>query len=309
MTEPDVIPEEEADPTSGLRCSFAAEVRGDGLAGTAAPAAGFVLIEQPGPWGRLALVESRLDAAVGAAVGSRAVAAGLRTLLIRRPGRWSEGAGANRRRWAVIHSKPGQESITWGTFDADSDLLDVPLDRSASSAYEPVYLVCTHGRHDACCAIRGRPLAAGLERRLPGAVWECSHMGGDRFAPNLLALPHGFYYGRVDEEAAHEVLDAHARDEVALPWLRGRTTFAPPAQAAQQLARLHRNEKAINALTPQAVHVLGNGRWRVRLSARPADLSVTLGTVSSGPPAFLTCAASSAAHPPAYRLEEIREER
>ena len=47
---------------------------------------------------------------------------------------------------------------------------------------EPMLLVCTHGVHDTCCAVRGRPVAAALARRWPEATWECSHVGGDRFA-------------------------------------------------------------------------------------------------------------------------------
>jgi (2Fe-2S) ferredoxin len=302
--------DEAADPSAALRCSFAAELRGDGLLGTAAPAAGFLLIEQPGPWGRLALVDSRLDPAVGAAVGTRAVAAGLRTLLIRRPGRSSDSGDGGRRKWALALSTPGDESMRWGEFGRDNELLDLPFDGSAGTrAAEACYLVCTHGRHDACCAIRGRPVAASLERRVPGSVWECSHIGGDRFAPNLLVLPHGFYYGRVSEDAGYEVVDAHERGEVAMSWLRGRTTFSPPAQAAQHLARLRREERAINALTPRSVETLGQARWRVRLAALPVDLLVTVATVASEAAAFLTCAASHSAHPPAYRLEEMRESR
>jgi (2Fe-2S) ferredoxin len=197
--------------------------------------------------------------------------------------------------------------MTWGEFGRDDELLNLPLDGSAGvPAGEPCYLVCTHGRHDACCAIRGRPIAAALERRLPGAVWECSHIGGDRFAPNLLALPHGFYYGRVGKDAAHEIIDTHAAGEVAMPWLRGRTTFSPPAQAAQQLARLRHGNKAFNALNPRWAKPLGPARWQVRLAAEPSDLLVTLASVASGPAAFLTCAATHAAHPPAYALEDMR---
>lgn len=303
-----MIEDDAADPAAALRCSFAAELRGDGLLGTAAPAAGFLLLEQPGPWGRLALLESQLDPAVGAAVGARAVAAGLRTLLIRRPGRTSDSSNKKKRRWALAMCTPEQESIRWGEFDRDDELLELPFDDTAGApSYDPCYLVCTHGRHDACCAIRGRPIAASLQQRLPGAVWECSHMGGDRFAPNLLSLPHGFYYGRVREDVAEDIVAAHERGEVALPWLRGRTTFTPPAQAAQQLARIHRNDRAFNALNPRAVDVLGSARWRVRLSADPADLLVTIATEASGPAALLTCSATHSAHPPGYRLEEMRE--
>ena len=132
-------------------------------------------------------------------------------------------------------------------------------------------------------------------------------MGGDRFAPNLLALPHAFSYGRVSASAAEQIADAQERGNVALPWLRGRATFAPSAQAAQQLAHVRRDEVAFNALNPRSVEALGSARWRVRLAASPADVFVTVATAASGPAALLTCSATHPAHPPAYRLEEMVE--
>ena len=116
-----------------------------------------LLIEQPGAWGSRALVESRLDPELGAEVGRRGVARGLRVLLIRRPGRT---APPLRRAWALVDCTPEQESIRWGTFGADDELLELPLDGSEGEPTDAVsYLVCTHGRHDACCAVRGRPVA------------------------------------------------------------------------------------------------------------------------------------------------------
>ena len=42
---------------------------------------------------------------------------------------------------------------------------------------EPYVLVCTNGRHDACCATFGRPIVRALRRsRWADRVWECSHM-------------------------------------------------------------------------------------------------------------------------------------
>jgi hypothetical protein len=291
--------------TSALRCSFASELRGDPVIGTAAPSLGMVLVEQPGPWGRQALVQSRLDPAVGAALSDRAVAMGLRVLVIRRPGRVPE---QSRRRWAVVDCRPGREVSRWGTFADDAELLELPLDGSAgTSSYEPTYLVCTHGRHDACCAIRGRPLAEELARARPDAVWECSHVGGDRFAANLLTLPHGLYYGRVDPGAGTEVVAAHERGEVHPSFLRGRTTFPPVAQAAQQHARLALGEFAINALNPVSTKPLSGRRWEVRLRYQPTDLVVTVRTVTAGPAALLTCAATHEAHPPAFEVTDLHE--
>jgi hypothetical protein len=291
--------------TSALRCSFASELRGDPVVGTAAPSVGMVLVEQPGPWGRQALVHSRLDPEVGAALSDRAVATGLRVLVIRRPGRVAAPA---LRRWAVVDCRPGQEVSRWGTFADDAELLELPLDGSAgSSSYEPTYLVCTHGRHDACCAIRGRPLAEELARERQEAVWECSHVGGDRFAANLLTLPHGLYYGRVGVEAGTEVVDAHERGEVHPSYLRGRTTFPPVAQAAQHHARLALGEFAINALNPMSTEPLSGGRWEVRLSHQPGDLVATVRTLTAGPAALLTCAALHEAHPPAFEVTDLRD--
>ena len=62
--------------------------------------------------------------------------------------------------------------------------------------------MCTHGRHDACCAERGRPVAAALTAARPEQTWEVSHVGGDRFAANLLVLPEGLYYGQVTADEA-----------------------------------------------------------------------------------------------------------
>ncbi|MDP9392751.1 MAG: hypothetical protein M3Q27_00150 [Actinomycetota bacterium] len=53
-----------------------------------------------------------------------------------------------------------------------------------------------------CCAVSGRPLAAALTAAYGDRVWECTHLGGDRFAGNVAVLPHGYLYGRVSPAAA-----------------------------------------------------------------------------------------------------------
>jgi hypothetical protein len=289
-----------------LRCSFASQLRGDPAVGTAAPASAILLVEQPGPWGRQALVESRLDPQVAAALSARAVARGMRVLVIRRPGRSADAAG--RRRWAVVDCRPGREVTSWGEFGADTDLLGLPLDGSAgTSSYRPTYLVCAHGRHDACCAIKGRPVGAALATLRPDDAWECSHVGGDRFAANVLTLPHGLYYGRVDARTAGDVVAAQERGEVLLSLLRGRTTFAPVAQAAQHRAREVLGVTGINALNPVSVSGLDHRRWLVRLAHQPADLVATVRTDAGGAAALLTCHAVHPAHPPAFVVEDLRE--
>src|SRR4051794_41950750 len=68
------------------RCSVRALGRGDSPVATASPAQRWLLIEQPGPWGREALAESRFDQSVVPELARRSRAEGVRLLLIRRPG-------------------------------------------------------------------------------------------------------------------------------------------------------------------------------------------------------------------------------
>jgi len=281
------------------------------MPGTAAPAAGFLLLEQPGGWGRQALTSSRLDPAVGATVSARAIAQGLRALLIRAPGRReSPGRFATpvRRRWAVVSSRLGRETTWWGDFGADDELVGLPLDGSAGiRSDEQFYLVCTHGRHDTCCAVEGRPVAAALDRLRPGRVWECSHVGGDRFAANVLAMPHGLYYGRVTPAAAARLVDAYERGDVVPELLRGRTLTPPAAQAALAHARKVLGENRLDALTAAGTIHLGDGRWQVRIRRSPRNLIATVRASASPEPGLLTCHAVNPAHAPVFEVVELVE--
>ena len=99
------------------------------------------------------------------------------------------------------------------------------------------YLVCTNGARDPCCAIRGPAVAQALERVLPGQVYECSHLGGHRFAANLLVLPEGLCFGRLDVRAAVAVASELEEGRLPLDHLRGRTGLSPEQQAAEILVR------------------------------------------------------------------------
>jgi (2Fe-2S) ferredoxin len=275
------------------------------MAGTAAPAAGFFLLEQPGGWGRQALTGSRLDPEVGASLSARAIALGLRALLVRRPGRAPAPA---RRRWALVSSRPGREQSWWGEVGSDDELLTLPMDGSVGAAStDPIFLVCTHGRHDQCCAIEGRPVAAALYRLQPQAVWECSHVGGDRFAANVVALPHGVYYGRVDEDDAAELVSAHEKGEVVPRLMRGVSTAVPAAQAAIVHARNVLGERRLDALTPAGTIHLGGGRWQVRLRWHPRNLIATVQGSAAAERGLLTCHAANPAHPPRFEVVDLAE--
>jgi hypothetical protein len=272
--------------------------RGDSPVATAAPAQRWVLIEQPGPWGRDALAESRFDREVAPALARRSRAENVRLLLVRRPGGRLADSG---RRWAYADSRPGREGLWWSVRASDADLLEAPWDGSVGQpASGPVYLVCTHGGHDACCALRGRPLARTLPAPGPADVWECSHLGGDRFAANALVLPYGFYYGQVAGDGA-ELVAAHSRGQVALPWLRGRAGVPPPGQAAQHAARQELGLLGVEDLPVVGVRQLTRPgavveRWTVTLAGPDGEIVAAVESRPSDEATHLTCHATHPAH-------------
>jgi len=280
------------------RCSVRALTRGDSPVATAAPAQRWLLIEQPGPWGRDALAESRFDQEVAPLLARRSRAENVRLLLVRRPGERLADSG---RRWAYADSRPGREGLWWSVRASDADLLTAPWDGSVGErADRPIYLVCTHGGHDTCCALRGRPLARSMPAPGPVDVWECSHLGGDRFAANVVVLPLGFYYGQVPGDGA-EIVTAHERGQVALPWLRGRAGVAPPGQAAQHHARgelglLGLDDLPVTSVQPQTSPGADVERWVVTMAGPDGPVVAEVESRPSAVADRLTCRATHAAH-------------
>ncbi|HET9937930.1 MAG TPA: sucrase ferredoxin [Gaiella sp.] len=284
------------------RCAPAAELRGDQLHGTAAPARFFVLVEQPGAWGRNAVGDWQRDHPVRNDLLRRTHEAGARLLLVRRLHR----EPGEPRRWALVDVRPGSEATHWGAFDDDRELggLD-PREPAGEPSSEPVLLVCTHGRRDACCAQRGWPVAAALTEAYPDRVWQCSHVGGDRFAANLVVLPQGLYYGRLTAASALEVVRGHLDGRVAVRSLRGRSCFVPAVQAAQHYAREALGLDAIDALRPLELDRQGDAVVAVRLAVDGGEARVVVREGISPPLERLTCGATEATSIRTWTLLEL----
>lgn len=224
---------------SPFRCTDAARGRGDPFVGTAPPARRWLLLEHPGPWRVDAVSGSGIDPAVLGPLVAAAAAADCRILLVRRPGRVPPGAA---RQWLLAGLDGPTVRGTWagdGDLGAAATALTAPGGpKSAAPAApdEPIILVCAHGVHDVCCAVRGRPVAAALAERWPEKVWESSHVGGDRFAPNVVLLPDGYFYGNLDPGSALTTVQQHLAGTVSTAHLRGMAGHPPAAQAAAAAA-------------------------------------------------------------------------
>lgn len=299
-------------PKELFRCAAAGEERGESLAGTASTFRAFLLVEHAGPWGIDAMRDARLPDGVGPALKAACVAAGVKPLLMRRPGRSSpEGC----RVFAVFSGdgvRPAFMESAVLERPGDAADLDVAALRAGRSPGldphdRPVFGVCTHGRHDACCAERGRPVAAALAAEFPEETWELSHLGGDRFAANLLIAPDGLYYGRLDPESALAVARARLRGEVELDHLRGRSAYPTPVQAAEIALRRELGLVDLDALVLVGRSVDGE-ETTATFRAGQATYAVVVRT-TRGAPTRLTCRARRAQPAPVHQVVAVEETR
>jgi hypothetical protein len=270
-------------PDRDFRCSAASVLRDEPVAGTASTVRAFLLVENTGPWGVDALRDSRLPGGLGGSLRSAAAAARVRVLMIRRADRMRHQHGT---RVFAAYADPARPRVESTVLPDPRDVLDLDLGAwgsGLSMGLAPhdasLFCVCTHGRHDACCAERGRPVVTALAQAHPEETWEVSHIGGDRFAGNLLVLPHGLYYGRLDPVAALSVAGSHLAGHLELDRLRGRSAYPMPVQFAEIALRRELAEtrdaavrlvarSAGDGLT-RAVFQVAGARYDVRVRSAP----------------------------------------
>ncbi|MBS2936228.1 sucrase ferredoxin [Nocardioides sp. J2M5] len=208
-----------------FRCALASLTDGEPLAGTAPADPDVLLVEAPGPWGRDAVADNRLPEVVRAHLASL----DLKVFLLRRP---DGGAGPGTHVYRARATATGFD-VRSAVLDHPEDLLDLDLDALAPHD-GPLWLVCTNGKRDRCCAELGRPVAGLLAEHWPEGTWETTHLGGHRFSATLLALPSGITLGRLSTSDALAACEAVVRGDVPLEWVRGRAG-RPGLEQAREL--------------------------------------------------------------------------
>lgn len=306
MTDPRTVPER-----SGFRCADAARERADPLTATAGPARRLLLVEVPGPWGPDALAESRFPPYVAGRLADAAARAGVCPLLVRRPGRHAAGPLGDpvpAPGLAVAVADLGTGAVRWSTWRRAQDVLDVDLRGPVEpSGLQQVALVCTHARHDLCCALRGRPVAQALAARTSWDVWECSHVGGDRFAANAVLLPEGDLLGGLDPDAAVAALGRYDAGRLPLEHHRGRFGVDPVAQAALHHAATVLADDRRGAVQVRRLHRDGDEHWRVEVRHEGTLWCATVVGEQSAPDR-LTCRAAGPARVRRFRVTRWQQE-
>jgi hypothetical protein len=283
-------------------CAEVSRAHAEPLQATASRVDTWILIEYRGLWAHDAIDGSTLSEPVKAhLVELRRRLPHVRILFVRRTDRRSrDGLLAY-----VARSSPAEPQLRCLEFERYDDLLGLDLAAAGTSVEHPLFLVCTHGKHDRCCAKFGRPLYDAVREQVEDQwVWQSSHVGGDRFAGNLLVMPDGVYYGRVEPGEAWAVVEAALERRVHLPLYRGRSCYGFAAQAAEIAVR---ETTGLTSLDDVAVRSLTaeEAGWRALVEARGEAYAVSV-EIEEGTPTHLTCSTPRLSRPKRYAGEILR---
>lgn len=292
--------------TTDWRCSAEAVTRAEPLYATASLVSAWLLVEQSGAWGPDALTDSKLPSEIATELQRRA--SNVRILLIRHRSAKTDKPVVFKAHSGSADRAPSMVAMP---LTDPAALLDIDFDALAdgdvgpgTTINHPVYLVCTHGRHDICCADNGRPLYRAVSSIRPDRAWEVSHIGGDRFAGNLLALPRGDYFGRLKPDDAERLITEYEGGRLDLAHHRGRSTQPRLVQAAEHFVRETEGLNGFDDLVLTEYRRSGD-RAEVVFAAPTGPIRIDVAAGSAQGPRYLTCRAAAPGHPAVYDVVSI----
>lgn len=282
-----------------MRCSALAEQLGEPMIGTVDQRTRWLLVEDRSAWGHDAVAD-----VLGAPLSAALKDLGIRALLVRQ--REGDPAADALRRVILVDTVTREMAVRT---IASVEELDAPAlasgfmaDFGASLAGQ-IFLVCSNGKRDACCAVRGRALLNALSSAHAERTWECTHLGGHRFAANLVCLPDGLVYGRVDPADGQRLADEYISGRVDPAALRGRSAWPAPAQVAEQHVRMTDGLLGIGDVRLVSAEVDGD-RAEVTLVTSDVPRAVVLRAEPMRPPRPTSCRADELQEPIHWRVVE-----
>jgi hypothetical protein len=258
----------------GFFCSELSAESGEKMFGTAPRVDLWLLLEYRGHWDENALPSVRIPEDVRDHLfKSLASIPNSRIQLIKRH---SYKNPDDPLRLYVVVSKELEPKLYEFSFFDYRDLLWFDIHKLISQdrylRKSPVLLVCTHGTYDRCCGKFGIPVyLEALKNEIDYITWQCSHVGGHRFAPNLLCFPHGIYYGRVGKGEVINLISDYRSGVLNLEKYRGRCCFNPEVQAAEYFLRVNTGMVSISEIRFNKVSEVEKDTWLVEFFVEAED--------------------------------------
>lgn len=247
-------------------CSLASMSGDEALFGTAPNYKIWVLIEYRLPWRKKAVTDNELSENLQAHLSALMEKnPDLQILFIKRKANSHPSINIFIARLGI------QSTFSKITLTSHADLLNISFDQIINGhpdeiiVNEPHFFVCTNGTRDVCCSKFGLPVYQSLNEIAGENAWQCSHIGGHRFAPTMLVFPAGIALGRVQPGNIPGVIQTINSGKLPLAHLRGRLDYPGVVQAAEYLI-LSNYKKIAGKLTLLESRNIEKGEWQVKMT-------------------------------------------
>ncbi|HMF58651.1 MAG TPA: sucrase ferredoxin [Pyrinomonadaceae bacterium] len=280
--------------------------------GTASSGHVWLLLEYPVAWGAKALESSALSTKVKSHLTRVVKTIPRARLLLIKQARGCQGD----LNFFVVRSRERDPFAVNFQIENYEQLTEIDVAQAAAGkipaggtlTQEPMFLVCTHGRRDKCCAKFGYPLYKSLRTNVGSAVWQSSHVGGDRFAANLICFPHGLFYAHVTEDAGRKIIGEYTEQRMVLEKYRGRACYSNAVQAAEFFIRSKSGIAGVEDLRFLDNVRLDENSWRVRFeTVEDGEIHETrISSRVSEFQNFITCHATERGSVPQFLLDDYR---
>jgi hypothetical protein len=296
-------------------CSERSRCRGEGTFGSVGRQDVALLIEYPWPFGRSWVGCDRLPEAFKERIledrrRCRETGVGLRlsVLVLRQRSRPSSGGIAF---WIAVPDAcdPVLYEFRLNSYE-ELIAFDIPGVVARAPAYdryirtEPLFIACTNGRKDPCCATYGMRAYKALVQQVGHLAWQSTHVGGCRFAGNVACFPHGIYYGHVDPDDVTAIVEEYRRQRLYLEKYRGRLGLSLEADVAEYFLRLQTGVRELAQFRLVDVQHETEERWRARFASRTTGElhRVEVTRMQADYEDYLSCQAIEQRRPPCYHL-------
>lgn len=288
-------------------CCEYSERAGEQLFGTATRVNVWLALEYTRPWSGDAFATSDIPELVKQTLNGHLAAIPLSRLqLIRQP-----APTAANITFFVAVSRETNPVLYRFQLSRYEDLLslDIPKIASGDPAYaqyispNPLFLVCANGKKDISCAKYGRPAYDAMSQLLGESVWQCTHIGGHRFAGTAVFLPQGLCYGRLKAGDVAELITDFQQRQITLDHFRGLSFYDEPVQAADYFLRQQTGNRTLAAFRLANIRHEGE-RWIVTWQAAQDGQQYTIQIRQALSPfeIYKNSAEAETTHVPQYHL-------
>jgi hypothetical protein len=293
-------------PPADFYCSQLAFENEEPMAGTAVSAPVWLLLEYRQTWLAKATSDNNLPTSVQSWLADQLSKVNGRLQFIR------QTPQAGRQRCFIAVPDVQTPRLYRFDFAHHAELLNLDLTAIAENSSqfapyltsEPLFLICTNGKRDRCCAKFGTALYHAFSDEVGTAVWQTTHLGGHRFAPTLMSFPDGICYGRVTIGDIPELLQAQRNRELYLPKLRGRAVYDAVTQAAEFY--LCQELGGSTSLEHISTHSTEENDWTVQFSQTPTNKTYQV-VIKADPSQtiYASCGAQQPKFVSTYLLKQI----